>query len=410
MVTTDRADWAERIRVLALHGMSRDAWARYAGARRGAVRGRRRRLQVQHDGPAGGDRPAAAGRASMRCRPIGARCGSATTQGLAELPLTRPAPVSRHDVGEPEPTHAHHLYTVLVDHGLCGWTRDDLAVALRERGIATSVHFKARAPAPLLRRALRVPPRHVPERRVRLRSHAVAAALGGHRRGRRRPRHHRPARTGEVTARGRAGGGAARPRARDAGPPTEVVFRVAASPAHRLRAPGPRHPSRQRPRRPASCLDPRHVPTRPGRPAASASTCCPRRATPSCTPDLALLVIDDPSRAAATPWLRAARRAGVPVVSLHDVGIAPLASDLAVDGSLGARRVDGPRRRTPRRAGSGRPTPSWSRRSVGSAAARAHASRRSRPRSWSAWAEGSRRRQARALPEICARDSIAFLG
>ena len=35
MVTTDRADWAERIRVMALHGMSRDAWARYAG--RGAA-------------------------------------------------------------------------------------------------------------------------------------------------------------------------------------------------------------------------------------------------------------------------------------------------------------------------------------------------------------------------------------
>ena len=35
MITTDRADWAERIRVLALHGMSRDAWARYAG--RGAA-------------------------------------------------------------------------------------------------------------------------------------------------------------------------------------------------------------------------------------------------------------------------------------------------------------------------------------------------------------------------------------
>ena len=39
--------------------------------------------------------------------------------------------------------HAHHLYTVLVDHGLCGWTRDELAAALRERGIATSVHFRA---------------------------------------------------------------------------------------------------------------------------------------------------------------------------------------------------------------------------------------------------------------------------
>ena len=57
--------------------------------------------------------------------------------------------------------------------------------------------------------------------------------------------------------------------------------------------------------------------------------------------DLALLIIDDPSRAAAAPWLRAARRAGVPVASFHDVGIAPLASDLAIDGSLGARRVAG---------------------------------------------------------------------
>jgi spore coat polysaccharide biosynthesis predicted glycosyltransferase SpsG len=58
-------------------------------------------------------------------------------------------------------------------------------------------------------------------------------------------------------------------------------------------------------------------------------------------PDLALLVIDDPSRTAAAPWLRAARRGGVPVASFHDVGIAPLASDLAIDGSLGARRIEG---------------------------------------------------------------------
>jgi spore coat polysaccharide biosynthesis predicted glycosyltransferase SpsG len=58
-------------------------------------------------------------------------------------------------------------------------------------------------------------------------------------------------------------------------------------------------------------------------------------------PGLSLLVIDDPSRTAALPWLRAARRAGVRVVSIHDVAIAPLPSDLAVDGSLGARRVHG---------------------------------------------------------------------
>ncbi|MEO5822002.1 MAG: hypothetical protein ABIT71_15980 [Vicinamibacteraceae bacterium] len=58
-------------------------------------------------------------------------------------------------------------------------------------------------------------------------------------------------------------------------------------------------------------------------------------------PGLGLLVIDDPSRAAAEPWLRAAGRAGVAVASLHDVGLAPLPSDLAIDGSLGARRVHG---------------------------------------------------------------------
>jgi dTDP-4-amino-4,6-dideoxygalactose transaminase len=62
---------------------------------------------------------------------------------LADLPITRPAPVLRHDAGEPQPTHAHHLYTILVDQALCGWTRDDLAAALRERGIATSIHFRA---------------------------------------------------------------------------------------------------------------------------------------------------------------------------------------------------------------------------------------------------------------------------
>lgn len=58
-------------------------------------------------------------------------------------------------------------------------------------------------------------------------------------------------------------------------------------------------------------------------------------------PGLRLLVLDDPSRSAALPWLAAARRAGVPVASIHDVGVAPLASDLAIDASVGARRVDG---------------------------------------------------------------------
>ena len=142
MVTTDRADWAERIRVLALHGMSRDAWARYAG--RGAaqyevVDAGFKYNMMDLQAAIGLQQLARVDAMQAHRRALWQRY----EQGLAGLPLTRPAPVSRHDVDEPEPTHAQHLYTVLVDQGLCGWTRDDLAAALRERGIATSVHFKA---------------------------------------------------------------------------------------------------------------------------------------------------------------------------------------------------------------------------------------------------------------------------
>jgi dTDP-4-amino-4,6-dideoxygalactose transaminase len=142
MVTTDRADWAERIRVMALHGMSRDAWARYSG--RGAaqyevVEAGFKYNMMDLQAAIGLQQLARVDAMQAHRRQLWQRYD----EGLAELPLTRPAPVARHDVGEPEPTHAHHLYTVLVDHGLCGWTRDDLAATLRERGIATSIHFKA---------------------------------------------------------------------------------------------------------------------------------------------------------------------------------------------------------------------------------------------------------------------------
>lgn len=49
-----------------------------------------------------------------------------------------------------------------------------------------------------------------------------------------------------------------------------------------------------------------------------------------------LVVVDDPSAAAATRWVRRARRAGVPVASVHDLGLAYVASDLLVDGSVRA--------------------------------------------------------------------------
>jgi len=52
-----------------------------------------------------------------------------------------------------------------------------------------------------------------------------------------------------------------------------------------------------------------------------------------------LVVIDDPSPAHAARWLLRARRAGVPVASVHDLGLAYIASDLLIDGSVRAGRA-----------------------------------------------------------------------
>jgi hypothetical protein len=55
-----------------------------------------------------------------------------------------------------------------------------------------------------------------------------------------------------------------------------------------------------------------------------------------------VLVIDDPSPAAAIPWTRTARAAGVPTASIHDLGLAACAADLEIDGSIaGGRRRGG---------------------------------------------------------------------
>jgi spore coat polysaccharide biosynthesis predicted glycosyltransferase SpsG len=51
-----------------------------------------------------------------------------------------------------------------------------------------------------------------------------------------------------------------------------------------------------------------------------------------------VLVVDDPHAGYACRWVEAARRLGVPSVSLHDVGLAAVPSDLAIDGSLATRR------------------------------------------------------------------------
>lgn len=54
--------------------------------------------------------------------------------------------------------------------------------------------------------------------------------------------------------------------------------------------------------------------------------------------DAQLVVIDDPSVTSAGAWLRRARRVGLPVASVHDLGIALVDSDLIIDGTVAPNR------------------------------------------------------------------------
>lgn len=62
-----------------------------------------------------------------------------------------------------------------------------------------------------------------------------------------------------------------------------------------------------------------------------------------------VLVVDDPSAAAARRWVSAARRRGIPVATIHDAGLARVSADLVIDGSVrtapaaDATRLSGPR-------------------------------------------------------------------
>jgi len=136
MVTTGDDEWAERIRVSSLHGLSRDAWKRYSGS--GFAH-----YEVLMPGYKYNmmDLQAAIGihqlarvdeYASAR-----KRIWAAYDAAFADLPAARPAPVGTGSV------HARHLYTLLLDLDRLRVDRDAVMNALKAEGIGTGVHFIA---------------------------------------------------------------------------------------------------------------------------------------------------------------------------------------------------------------------------------------------------------------------------
>ena len=135
MVTTRDSNAATFMRTAALHGLSRDAWTRYApggSAHYDVVMAGFKYNMMDLQAAIGLHQLARIESMYARRSAIWARYDAA----LADLPLRLPAAVP------PGDRHARHIYTVLVDES-AGISRDRLQQRLAERGVSTSIHFRA---------------------------------------------------------------------------------------------------------------------------------------------------------------------------------------------------------------------------------------------------------------------------
>jgi dTDP-4-amino-4,6-dideoxygalactose transaminase len=135
MVTTNDAGAATLIRAASLHGMSRDAWSRYApngNAHYDVVMPGFKYNMMDIQAAIGLHQLARLRRMHRRRVAVAARYDA----GLQNLPLRLPAQPGENSV------HARHLYPVLLDETAAGMSRDEFCNRLRDRGISTSIHFR----------------------------------------------------------------------------------------------------------------------------------------------------------------------------------------------------------------------------------------------------------------------------
>jgi len=134
MVLTRSAEDAARIKALALHGMSRDAWRRFSdeGYKHYFVMECGFKYNMM-------DLQAAIGIHQLkrvesywkRRQQIWQRYNEA----FADLPIGLPAEE------EPGTRHAYHLYTILIDEKKCGISRDAFLNAMTAHNIGVGVHY-----------------------------------------------------------------------------------------------------------------------------------------------------------------------------------------------------------------------------------------------------------------------------
>ena len=134
MILVGRQADADRLKILGLHGMSKDAWKRFGDSGY-------KHYQVVEVGFKYNmmDLQAAIGIHQMkRVAPYGKRreqIWQRYNEAFADLPITLPANP------EPDTIHAYHLYTILVEEAKAGISRDEFLNAINAENIGVGVHY-----------------------------------------------------------------------------------------------------------------------------------------------------------------------------------------------------------------------------------------------------------------------------
>ena len=134
LILAKKPEHAARLKVLALHGMSSDAWNRFgdSGYKHYLVTEAGFKYNMM-------DLQASLGLRQLdKVEPYWRRRGEIWArymEALADLPLTLPAPV------EEDTRHAYHLYSLMVDEKRAGISRDSFLTAMTALKIGVGVHY-----------------------------------------------------------------------------------------------------------------------------------------------------------------------------------------------------------------------------------------------------------------------------
>ena len=134
MVLAKRESDANRLKVLALHGMSKDAWKRFSdeGFKHYQVIECGFKYNMMDLQAALGVHQLKRVEANWQKRK---HIWNRYLKAFHHFPAQLPAPV------EPDSRHAHHLFTMVIDEARSGIKRDELLDRMTEQGIGIGVHY-----------------------------------------------------------------------------------------------------------------------------------------------------------------------------------------------------------------------------------------------------------------------------